>query len=150
MDYSTLAFPLLSLSLCSISYPLSRWCHPTISSSVVHFSSCPQSFQHQGLFQWVGSSYQVAKVLNHCPMFNCSVVSDSSWPHGQYPARVLCPWGFSRQEYWSVGCYFLLQGIFPTQESNPGFPHCRDDILYHLSHRGRLYHLSHPIKPLAG
>ena len=40
-----------------------RWCHPTISSSVVPLSSCLQSFQHQGLFQWVSSSYQVAKVL---------------------------------------------------------------------------------------
>ena len=29
---------------CSNSCPLSRWCHPTISSSVVPFSSCPQSF----------------------------------------------------------------------------------------------------------
>ena len=28
----------------SNSHPLSRWCHPTISSSVVPFSSCPQSF----------------------------------------------------------------------------------------------------------
>jgi len=31
---------------------------------------------------------------------------------------------FSRQEYWS-GCHALLQGIFPTQGSNPGLPHCR-------------------------
>ena len=29
----------------------------------------------------------------------------------------------------------LLQGIFPTQGSNPGFPHCRQ-ILYQLSHKG--------------
>ena len=34
-----------------------------------------------------------------------------------------------------VGCYALLQGIFPTQGSNPGLPHCRW-ILYHLSHQG--------------
>ena len=27
--------------------PLSQWCHPTISSSVIPFSSCPQSFPHQ-------------------------------------------------------------------------------------------------------
>ena len=47
----------------SKSCPLSRWCHPTISSSVVPFSSRPQSFQHQGLFKWVSSSHQVAKVL---------------------------------------------------------------------------------------
>ena len=43
--------------------PLSWWCHPTISSSVVPFSSCPQSSQHQGLFKWVSSLHQVAKVL---------------------------------------------------------------------------------------
>ena len=30
-----------------------------------------------------------------------SVMSDSSRPHGLQPARLLCPWGFSRQEYWS-------------------------------------------------
>ena len=41
---------------------LSRWCHPTISSSVVPFSS-PNPPQHQGLFQWVNSSREVAKVL---------------------------------------------------------------------------------------
>ena len=31
--------------------PLSRWCHPTISSSVIPFSSCPQSFPASGSFQ---------------------------------------------------------------------------------------------------
>ena len=34
-----------------------------------------------------------------------------------------------------VRCNALLQGIFPTQESNPGFPHCRW-IIYSLSHQG--------------
>ena len=43
--------------------PLSQWCHPTISSSVVPFSSCPQSFPASGSFKWVGSSHQVVKVL---------------------------------------------------------------------------------------
>ena len=33
------------------SWPLSRWCHPAISSSVIPFSSCPQSFQASGSFQ---------------------------------------------------------------------------------------------------
>ena len=41
--------------------PLSPWCHPTISSSVVPCSSCPQSFPASGLFKWV-SSHHVAKV----------------------------------------------------------------------------------------
>ena len=34
-----------------------------------------------------------------------------------------------------VGCHTFLQGIFPTQGSNPGLLHCRR-ILYHLSHQG--------------
>ena len=38
--------------------PLSRWCHPTISSSVVSFSSCPQSFPVSGSFpkSWLFTS----------------------------------------------------------------------------------------------
>ena len=46
------AFPCHSLSLrvCSNSYPLSWWCHPTISSSVTLFFSCPQSFPELGSF----------------------------------------------------------------------------------------------------
>ena len=42
--------------------PLSRWCHPTISSV---FPSPPalNPSHHQGLFQWVSSSHQVAKLL---------------------------------------------------------------------------------------
>ena len=35
--------------------PSSRWCHPTISSSVIPFSSRLQSFPAQGLFKWVSS-----------------------------------------------------------------------------------------------
>ena len=34
-----------------------------------------------------------------------------------------------------MDCHFLLQGIFPTQGSNPGLPHCRQ-TLYRLSHKG--------------
>ena len=45
------------------SCPLSRWYHPNISFCIIPFSSCSQSFQHQGLFKWVSSSHQVAKVL---------------------------------------------------------------------------------------
>ena len=48
----------------SNSYSSSQWCHPTISTSVVPYSSRLQSFfKHQSLFKWVSSSHQVAKVL---------------------------------------------------------------------------------------
>ena len=52
------------------------------------------------------------------------VVSDSLKVHGILQARIL-----------EVGSLSLLQGIFPTQGSNPGLPHC-GWILYQLSHRG--------------
>ena len=60
---------------------------------------------------------------------SCSVVSDSSRPHGLYS-----PWNSPGQNT-GMGSLSLLQGIFPTQGSNPGLPHCRQ-ILYQLSHKG--------------
>ena len=46
----------------SNSCPLSWWCHPTISSSVAPFPPTFNLSQHQGLFKWVNSLHQVAKV----------------------------------------------------------------------------------------
>ena len=57
-----------------------------------------------------------------------SAVSDSLWPHGLYN-----PWNSPGQNT-GVGNISLLQGIFPTQGSNPGLPHCWW-ILYQLSHK---------------
>ena len=58
-----------------------------------------------------------------------SVVSDSLWPHELYS-----PWNFTGQNT-AVGSLSLLQGSFPTQESNWGLLHCRQ-ILYQLSYEG--------------
>ena len=52
----------------------------------------------------------------------CSVVADSVWPFGLYVARLLHPWD-SPGKNTGDGSYFLLQGIFPIQESNPSFLH---------------------------
>ena len=78
------------------------------------------------------------KSLNLFSLFICVVlfvipcrlqeVSDSLWPHGVYS-----PWNSPGQNT-GVGSLSLLQGIFPTQGSNPGLPHCRW-ILYQLSHK---------------
>ena len=57
-----------------------------------------------------------------------SVVSDSLWPHGLYSPPN------SPGHNTGVDSHSLLQGIFPTQGSNPGLPHCRK-ILYQLSHK---------------
>ena len=45
---------------------------------------------------------------------------------------LLCSWDSPGKDT-GVDCHFLLQGIFPTQGSNPGLLHCRQ-TLYHLSH----------------
>ena len=63
LQHARLSCPSLSPGVCSNPCPLSPWCHPAISSSVSPFSSCPQSFPASGLFQWISSSHQVAKVL---------------------------------------------------------------------------------------
>ena len=48
--------------------------------------------------------------------------------------HLLCPWDFPGKNT-GAGCHAFLQGIFPTQGSNPGLPHCRQ-ILYQVSHKG--------------
>ena len=63
-----------------------------------------------------------------------SVVFNSLQPRGLQPVRLLCPWDFPDKNT-GVGCHFLLEGIFPTQGSNPCLLHCWQ-ILYHLSHQG--------------
>ena len=65
-------------------------------------------------------------VAQLCPTFcnpvDCSLPSSSV--HGDSPGKNT-----------GVGCHALLQGLFPTQGSNPGLPHCRW-ILYCLNHQG--------------
>ena len=62
---------------------------------------------------------------------SCSVMSDSLWPHGLWPARLLYSLN-SPSKNTGVGCHSLLQRIFLTQGLNPGLLHCRK-TLYHLS-----------------
>ena len=60
-------------------------------------------------------------------------MADSLQPHGLKPTRLLHPWD-SPGKNTGVGYHFLLQGIFPTQGSNPGLLHYRQ-TLYPLSHQ---------------
>ena len=100
-------------------------------------------------------------------------MSNSLGPYELYPVRLLCPWGFSRQEYWSGFLYpspgdlpkpgiepksptlqvsslpfeppgkpkhtgvcslSLLQGIFPTQESNWGLRMDKGFLMVHTEY----------------
>ena len=71
-----------------------------------------------------------------------SVVSNSLLPHGLYS-----PWNSPGQNT-EEDSLSLLQGIFPTQGSKPGLPHCRR-ILYQLRHKGRSRILEWVIYPFS-
>ena len=102
--------------------------------------------QHQGLFQWVGSSYQVTKVLEFQLLhqsFQWVFRTNSLGPRGLFSS-----WNSLGQNT-GVGSLSLLQGIFPTQGSNPGLPQCRW-ILHQLSHKGSMERLSDPLREREG
>ena len=82
---------------------------------------CP-AYAGRGLYECGAHTYESE---------SCSVASDSLRPHGLYS-----PWNSPGQNT-GVGSLSLLQGIFPTQGSNPGLLHCRR-ILYQLSHKRSL------------
>ena len=82
------------------------------------------------------STFPLAIYLHKCcAVLSHSVASNSWWHHGLYS-----PLGSSAhrdfpEKNTGVGCHALLQGIFPTQGSNPGLQHC-GQMLYHLSYQG--------------
>ena len=69
----------------------------------------------------------------------CSIMSDSLWPCGMWPAKLLWPWNFPGKST-GAGCHFLFQGIFPIQESNPGLLH----LLHCQACSWPMYHLESP------
>ena len=75
-------------------------------------------------------------------MLSHSVVSNSLWPHGLWPASSAVH-GDSPGKKTGEGCHFHLQGNLPIQGSGPGLLHCRQ-ILYCLSHQGGPIALASP------
>ena len=73
LQYARPPCPSPTPGACSNSCPLSRWCYPAISSSVVLFSSCPpslpasESFPMSQLFAWGGQSTGVSALASFLP-----------------------------------------------------------------------------------
>ena len=63
LQHDRLPCPSLSPRVCSDSCPLSQWCYPIVSSPAAHSLFAFNLSQHQGVFKWVSSLHQVAKVL---------------------------------------------------------------------------------------
>ena len=117
----------------SNSYPLSRWCHPAISSSVVPFSSCPQSLLASGsfpmsqLFTWGGHSIGVSALASVLPM------NTQDWSLGWTGWISLQSKGLSRvfsnttvQKYQFFGAQFSLQSnsYNHTRRLSSSISHC--------------------------
>ena len=93
----------LSPGACSNSCPLSRWCHPTFSSSVIPFSSCLQSFPASGFFPnelALCSTWWYFMCVCVCVWhrFSCVWLFVTLWTITHQAPLYM---EFSRQEYWS-------------------------------------------------
>ena len=73
--------------------------------------------------RWLDQSHRPC-----CVVLGRSVMSDSSQPHGLSPSRLLCPWGFSRQEDWS-GLPCPPPGDLPDPRIKPRSPELQADSL---------------------
>ena len=99
----------------------------TLKSLLKHHSSKASVLRCSAFFTVQFSHPYSSKVAQSCPTLcypmDCSLPGSSV--HGIFSST-------------PMGCHFLLQGIFPTQGSNSGLPHCRQ-TLYCLSQQGSLY-----------
>ena len=143
---------LLTQSCLTRCYPLTGACQAPLSMGFLRqeywnglpFPS-PGDLLYQGLslhiLHWQAGSLPQSHLGSPlyalcCAVLSRSFMSDSLQPNGLQPPGSFVH-GDSPGKNSGVGCHFLLQGIFPTQGSNPGLPHCKR-LLYHLSHQGNL------------
>ena len=107
----------------SNSCPLSRWCHPAISSSVVPFSSCPQSlpasesFPISQLFAWDGQSIGVS-ALASVPPVNTWYWSPLEWTgwislQSKGLSRVYSNTTVQKHQFFKCSAFFTVQLSHP-------------------------------------
>ena len=79
---------------------LSQWYHPTISSSLLFSPFAFNLSQHQGIFQWVGSMYQLAKILDlqhqHVPWGQGFSGGPKSWAQAHLRSSSLIPYSITK------------------------------------------------------
>ena len=131
--HSCLPLSTLPLTLCRLdsetnqSFPLSAHGNLLLIDCSISAFSVSLGIPKESLFLSFITRFSL---LSKGESGSCSVISNSLQTQGRYS-----PWNSPGQNT-GVGSLSLLQGIFPTQGSNPGLPHCRQ-IIYQLSHKGR-------------
>ena len=104
--------------------------YPTVQHRELYSISCDKMQQKRMLkiiYMCITSHFSAQKKSTYCKPTMCcavlsrSVVSAFLQPHGLQPVRLLCPWGFSRQEYWNeLPC--PPTGDFPNSGIEPRSP----------------------------
>ena len=118
--------------------------------SRVRLCATPQKAAHQAppslgfsrQEQWSGFLFPSPMHESEKWKWSRSVLSDSSWPHGLQPTRLLCPWDFPSKST-GVGCHCLLR-TEPIDTPKPTPGHCtalqRGEIQFHPpEHRHKLH-----------
>ena len=77
------------------------------------------------MWLWVNGTYYSRDKWNQTESVSCSVMSDSLWPHGLQPARLLCLWDSPGK---NTGV-FLSAGDLPDPRIEPGSPPLQADSL---------------------
>ena len=90
----------------------------SLNFGTVYYATVVDQYRYPVLWLW-GEKWSEVKWLSRVWLFA------TPWT---VACRLLCPWD-SPGKNTVVGCHFLFQGIFPTQGSNQGLPHCRQ-MLY--------------------
>ena len=111
LQHTRLPCPSPTPTACSNSCPSSRWCHPTISSSVVPFSSCLQTFPASGsfprsqFFTSGGQSIGISASASVLPMkIQVWIVCSNPF------CIVCCPWGHWRaKRQWVVPVFIRIK-----------------------------------------
>ena len=105
-----------------------------------HFSACAfRSRRDEACSPW--DSSPLGSFPSYCLCVLSHSVGSELRPHGLWPTRLLLPGDFPGKNT-EVDCHFLLQGIFPTQGSNPHLLHWQTDSLP-LGHLGSPSHCPH-------
>ena len=81
LQHARLPCPSPIPGVCSTSCPLSRWCHPTILSSVAPSTPVLNIYQSQDFFKWVSSSPQVAKSIGASAIASVFPIYIQNWFH---------------------------------------------------------------------
>ena len=112
-------------------------CSPMFTAALFTIARTWKQARCPSADEWIRKLWYIY-TMEYSVQFSCSVVSDSLRPHGLQPTRLLSPCNSPGVDCPGnspgVDCHFLFQGIFPTQGSNLGLPHCRQTLYRH--HQG--------------